>query len=179
MPRLAIIALGLVLVLASCGGDPVADPTSTPSRPMSTVPTPPAMPAAAKANTKAGAIAFVRYYVETLDFAVSTGDVSSLRAAADSGCASCADVEKGLEGIYNSGATISGGLWTIDHVVDARPNEAIKGWTLTALIRYGKQTIVRKPPETSKSTGEGTHVVSFRVSNRDGDWKVQQWSRAN
>jgi hypothetical protein len=179
MPRQLIGAVVLLLVLAGCGGDPVAHPSPTVSTPTSTAPTPPAMPDAAKANTKGGAIAFVRFYIATLNFALASGDVSSLHAQATTNCASCVDVEKGLEDIYNSGATISGGLWVIDHFVDVRPNEAIKGWTLTALVRYDKQTVVRKPPETSKSTNEGTHIVSFRVSNRDGDWKVQQWSRSN
>ncbi len=76
MRRVAVGA-ALVLALAGCGGDPKADPppsttpTPTVSPSPSATPTVPALPEAAKANTKAGAIAFVKYYVGLINHAAS------------------------------------------------------------------------------------------------------------
>jgi hypothetical protein len=63
MGRAVLGAVALLLALAGCGGDPEADPSPSPSTPVtspvSTTPSAPAMAGVAKADTKAGALAFV------------------------------------------------------------------------------------------------------------------------
>ena len=91
MARRLIVAVVLALAVAGCGGDPKADPSPTPSTsPVSTSPSAPGMPQAAKENTKAGAIAFARHLVVLVNYSQSTGDVSSLAAVAGEACESCA-----------------------------------------------------------------------------------------
>src|SRR4051794_697515 len=110
MPRVLVGAVVLLLALAGCGGDPKADPSPSPSvpsaSPVSTTPAPPALPEAAKANTKAGAIAFVKYYVQLINHAQATGDVAALAAVEDPGCSSCASGRRLLKKIYESGGHI-------------------------------------------------------------------------
>ena len=81
-PRLTTgLAAGLVaagLLLSGCGGDspePKPLPKDSKSSPSaSPSATPPEMPAAAKKKTKAGAIAFVRHYVELINYAGRSGE---------------------------------------------------------------------------------------------------------
>ncbi|HET9499371.1 MAG TPA: hypothetical protein VFO98_03835, partial [Marmoricola sp.] len=63
------VLVGAVFATAACGGDPSSSPSPSPSvspspSPSSTAPTPPPLPDAARKDTKAGAVAFVRHYVE-------------------------------------------------------------------------------------------------------------------
>jgi len=85
--RRFVVGAALVLLVAGCGGDPKADPSpsTSPAPSISSTPTPspPTLPDAAKANTKAGAIAFVKYYVELVNHAQATGDVGKLQSVED------------------------------------------------------------------------------------------------
>ena len=68
-------------LLTACGGSGNPEPaplptTSTPSPTASASPTPPAMPAAAREKTKAGAIAAVRHFLKAMAFAGDTGQTS-------------------------------------------------------------------------------------------------------
>ncbi len=92
-PRLLAGLVAGVLLLGGCGEEspkpkPLPKPSESPSA--SASPTPPAMPAAAKNQSKAGAIAFARHYVDVINYAQSTGDLEALQAVEDKACKSCA-----------------------------------------------------------------------------------------
>ncbi len=77
-------ALACLVVLGGCGGNPeptpLADPTPSTSATTTPSPSPPAIPAAARKKTKAGAIAFARHFIEALNYAGKIGDTKPLRA---------------------------------------------------------------------------------------------------
>ncbi len=73
-PRLAAGLVACSVLLAGCGGSPAPKPLPAPRPSSSPSPTTtpaaaPAMPEAAKAKTRAGAIAFARHYVELINYA--------------------------------------------------------------------------------------------------------------
>ncbi len=88
-PRLAAGLLA-ALVLGGCGGSPeprpLPKPTTSPSPSPSATPTPPVLPQAAKAKTKAGAIAFARTFIETLNYSGRHGRYGSLCESSTSHC---------------------------------------------------------------------------------------------
>jgi hypothetical protein len=74
-------ALAALLLTASCGGKPEVlepDATSTPSSVTPSTVTPPTKPAAAQAGTTSGAGSFVRYWIDTFNFAAMTGETEQL-----------------------------------------------------------------------------------------------------
>jgi hypothetical protein len=181
MPRLLVSAVALLFALAGCGGDPVADPMSTPSTPVSTAPTTtpaPTMPAPAGANTKVGAIAFVRHYVDLINYAQATGDLTELSSVEAKECESCTSGRKYLDVVYNNGGHIEGGDLTID-VGNALRNESIVGWTVDGTLTYGPQVVVRpsSTPSTENLSGGGVPITVL-VSYQSERWVIFEWTRA-
>jgi Family of unknown function (DUF6318) len=70
----------------------------------------PPLPAAAKAPGKAGARAFVAYYIRLLNYASWTGDTTALRARGR-GCGGCVDYARLFEKTYQNGGWFKGGAW--------------------------------------------------------------------
>src|SRR5689334_7529083 len=111
--RRLVVGACLAVALVGCGGDPEADPSPSPSSPSSssTTPAPRVMPEAAKANTKAGAVAFAKYCIALINHAQATGDVEALAAVEDPDCKSCSKVRHSVTRIYGAGGSIAGGTW--------------------------------------------------------------------
>src|ERR1700712_2421290 len=104
-PRLVVVAALALLVVAGCGGDPkpksLPSPTPSPSPSASASATPPALPPAAK--TKAGAIAFARTFIESVNYAGVAGDTAPLRAMYIPFCTRCEALADGIDQTYAAG----------------------------------------------------------------------------
>ena len=178
MSRRLVGAVVLLLALAGCGRDPKADPPPTPSpstTPVSTTPSAPAMPDAAKENTKAGAIAFVRHYVEVLNYAQATGDVSALDSLEDPRCSSCDRVRSYLAGIYKAHGHVNGGAWTIKRI-GASAGHDPDSWVVDVAGEFAPSSVSPSPGASPSSAAGGSAPTKFYVDHTDG-WKVSQWTR--
>ncbi|HEX2893408.1 MAG TPA: DUF6318 family protein [Marmoricola sp.] len=174
MTRRLIGVVVLLVALAGCGGDPKSEPPPSPSpstTPVSTTPSAPAMPDAAKENTKAGAIAFVRHYVELINYAQATGDTSALAAVEDTGCASCARGRKYLDRVYRGGGHVAGGTWTIR---TAQAKSSGENWAVTVVGDFAPSDVFLAANATPKHADGGPTLTNFVVWN-DGNWKVRKW----
>jgi hypothetical protein len=184
MRRAVIPAVVLLLALAGCGGDPKADPSPSPSSPstspVSTTPSAPVLPEEAKADTKAGAIAFVKYYVELINHAQATGDVDVLAAVEDPGCESCSKGRTVLEEIYKAGGTIHGGELTFKLTNEAR-SPRYRGWVVSGSLAFAPQTVTRTAGGATQELSGGTTIVNAFVSkaNDAREWRVMEWTRGS
>lgn len=175
-----VVALIAACTLAGCGGTTDAGPPPSPSAsPIASSPSPtaPALPDAARANTKAGAVAFVRHYVDLINHAQATGDVGALAAVEDNRCSSCRSVRRNLKALYESGGSIDAGEWRVAGEPHIVPDPDIKGFTVEVAIRTTDQT-VHDGRGHIKHVDGGTNVLTFLMSHRQATWKVAQWSRA-
>jgi hypothetical protein len=171
----------LLTGLAACGGDdspPEAEPTRTASTPTTTPsPTPPTLPAAAKGRGAASAKAFVRHYIDVLNYATFTGDVSALRHLGAKHCGSCQNVVNGIRSIYVAGGTVKGGAFKVTKM-DALAHPASHGYTVDAFTKFSAQRIyrtsLRKHPDRYKA---GSNIFSFILARRQR-WVVRDWSRS-
>lgn len=138
------------------------------------------MPDAAKENTKAGAVAFVRHYVDLINYAQATGDVEPLAAAEDTGCASCAKGRETLSEIYRAGGSIEGGRLSF-RPTSSSPNGRYKGWLITGVLRFAPETVTRRRGEGPEQLGGGSTPVNAFVtmSNDAHDWRVMEWTRGS
>jgi hypothetical protein len=134
------------------------------------------MPEAAKANTKAGAIAFVKFYVTAFNHAQATGDTAPLATLEAKGCVSCRDVRTAIEHTYRAGGHASGGQWVIDSS-DAHRSVG-RQWAVYLFSHF-------KPADTYPSANASPHhnpggraAATFFVRYNDG-WKVLRWTRAS
>ncbi|MCW2748666.1 MAG: hypothetical protein JWP10_1808 [Nocardioidaceae bacterium] len=117
-PAAQAFAAGCVVVLASaCSSstDPIEpkDPKISAATPTAVAPT---LPPAAAADTPEGAIAFVEHYVELLNYASDTGDVTALRAASDPTCKGCNSYIKLYEETYANGGYFRDPGWKVSEI---------------------------------------------------------------
>lgn len=171
------VALGLI-VIAGCGGggdDPRPSPSPPPSSPTTTAPVVPTMPPEAQQNTRKGAVAFVKHYIELLNYAQATGEVSDLRSASSSDCQSCSTTARRLEELYEGGGSLDGGeIKFIDDLTDH--NAAEKTWLVTVRVEYAPQ-IVHNIDGSTQNLDGSTRTHDFVVGFRDSHWMVFEWSR--
>ena len=168
-------AAALLVLLAGCGGDPKADPSPTPSEtPVSPTPSPtaPTMPAAAAENSKAGAIAFVRYYIELINHLQRTGDSAPLRQAALPTCKSCKSVIRAAEGIYATGGHVEGGAWSITDITATQPTSTL--WQVDIKGRLAPSKVLNGPASVP-TAGKGGQANAEFFLTFSSTWKVAQW----
>jgi hypothetical protein len=103
------------------------------------------MPAAARKKTKAGAIAFVRTFMDALNFAGATGDTKPLRDAYIRLCTRCEAIADGIDKTYGAGGKIEGGEWHVKRLkFHAIKNEVAY---IDAFVDYDAQTWTKKRGE--------------------------------
>jgi hypothetical protein len=132
------------------------------------------MPDAAKANTKAGAIAFVRYYVELQNYASTSGETDALRALAATDCASCRAITDLIDRVYGAGGHIDGTGWEF---LTASAADIAAGPTdlqyIDVAFRIHSQAIFVSPgasPSTYK--GSPRRLMTFGLSRPGAAWHV-------
>jgi hypothetical protein len=179
-PQLAAGLLAVGVLIGGCGGSPEPSPLPKPSKSSSpsasATPTPPVMPEAAKAKTKAGAIAFARHYVDLINHAQATGDASALLAVEDTTCGSCERGRKYVDRVYGGGGTIQGGALVIDTALAFR-NPATSGWTVTLGVRFGPQRIDWPEPKSDEQLKGGRLPLNVQLVFHNSQWKVAEWTR--
>jgi hypothetical protein len=134
------------------------------------------MPDAAKADTKAGAVAFVKYYIELINHAQATGETSSLSAVEDPRCASCQKATAGVQAHYAAGGSIEGGEWRVEQLVPNRSSQ-LHGWVVDLKVAYSKQVVSFGDGRPDKTNSAGELILSIQVRRTDGEWEVLEWTR--
>ena len=172
-----LVLVALLMMLTGCGGDPKADPSPTPSTPatspVSTTPSAPVMPEEAKAETSSGAIAFVKFYVDVVNHATSSGETQALADASAPACESCRSVIGKVNDLYSAGGHSEGGTWRL---VEVRVTSVQKPWRVAGHLSYSRQRIVR-PGAADETFKPGEYDMEFTLKHRDGRWQVGKWVR--
>ncbi len=177
--RRLIATLLLLPALASCSDDPDSsgsgDPTSSVTPEPTPTETPPTEPAEAGDRTKAGAKAFVEYWVETLNYAASTGDTVGFSSLASDACRSCVEINDLIANTYDKGGYIRSDGWRVVKVVSVE--SSARRMTVQADLEFAPETIVAsdgaEPQERSGSTEGATFILSWAADR----WKLQQFAQ--
>jgi hypothetical protein len=128
MRRALAAAAVLALALVGCSDDGQS-PTSTTSSPPPTGQTttrasttadpgdePPVLPDAAKAQTTAGAKAFVTYFVDTVNYGYLQQDPAPLEEASAKTCLVCRALVKNISYLKRQGGKQVGGEWAVTNI---------------------------------------------------------------
>lgn len=129
------------------------------------------MPEEAKADTKAGAVAFVKYYLELVNHAQATGNIDALSAVEESGCKSCDQGREYIARIYGAGGHIDGGKWTARRVSAIPSGE---NWAVTVSGSFEPSDAYASPGAQPVHADGGPTLTNFVVWHTD-TWKVRKW----
>jgi hypothetical protein len=198
----------LALALSGCAngdspkGDPSAGPTSSASQsasvtPIATVtpkPTPvykpadakgraqnvpvPALPEAAKSETKAGLVAFAKYWYSTLNFAYETGNFGPLDRVTEATCALCQKVRPGIVEWNSGGRWIVGGLVKANGAFTEFVKSSTGEYQVTTQLEQSTGALHRADKSIEKSV-PGSQVLADIMLVRfvDGRWKAMNVDR--
>lgn len=155
---LAGVLLAVMMLPACTGAKESADPTEE----KSPAPTAPAMPEIAQDESAAGAEAFVRHYIDVLNYAAVTGETEELKQLSSPDCSGCEKYIDLYESTYADGGYFTGGEWSVEDLqvqFDEASEEQIA--TVEVAIAAGTQKSNPKEQETDTPTNKVT--VSFAM----------------
>ena len=167
--RSIALAIAALLLLASCSDDPepIEPKTSGPAD----APSPPAQ---AAQDTPDGAASFVSYYIEVLNFAAKTGDVSPLTALSSPRCDGCREYIDLYEGVFEGGGHFEGGEWTAsDFELEIRE----KTTDVFVRIEANKGRMRSDASSGSRTEEAFDGDVVFEVDTRAKDRRVHRLER--
>lgn len=180
--KLMTAMMVVALLLAACQGNPEPPPldgtptSPSPSRTTSPTVAAPSLPPEAEGTSPTAAKAFVRHYVDLVNYAMATGDTGPMQAASAPNCESCGAVIQNINDLYRAGGYLKGDGWKITQLraLASKPNgETVvqAGVLVSPQDRYGSK---RAKPEEFEG---GLQAMTFRLGRHDSDWMVLEWSQ--
>lgn len=174
-----VTTVAVVGLSAACGGDNPAPSTAqsaspaSPSSSASTEPSAPDIPRAATQPGRRGAAAFVRHWVDVLNYAGQTGDTRGLRRISTTDCVRCAALWEGIDQVYAADGEITGGGWQVLSTKEYGPTQGRV--FVDATIRSQEQTLT--PSEGATPTefpGVEKRLRAFVLRPIADGWKVAE-----
>ncbi|UPK76769.1 DUF6318 family protein [Nocardioidaceae bacterium SCSIO 66511] len=175
---LALIAL-LGCVLAGCSDaasdDPAPTPTESPtSSERDVIASVPTLPPAARKDTLKGAEAFIRHYIELLNYAANTGDVRALHRAAR-GCGGCRKYETLYRDTYARGGYMKEPGWQPSEVFAAVQGDGSVGVLTT--VRAPRMRFKLRAGAEEKVGKQDTYKLRFELRSFSGRWVVTDFGQ--
>jgi hypothetical protein len=164
------LAIAALLLVGSCTDDPQPIEPK-PSSPKATAPSPPSQ---VEQSTPEGAAAFVSHYIELLNFAARTGNVSPLTALSAPSCDGCQEYVSLYADVYAAGGNFEGGEWSpSDFELEVRRK------TTDIFVRVEAEEGRVKPDSSSDARTEKAFNgdVVFEVDTRAKNRKVLRLER--
>lgn len=112
----AVAVCGLLLTGCSLLGKDSGTVAAETVTPAPTTPSGPALPAAAKATTNDGAIAFTKHWFATYNHAIANLNSAEIDTVSDKACVFCQRAKQTIETLKSQSRTVSGGETTITNV---------------------------------------------------------------
>lgn len=169
-------------MLAGCQGNPdpppleSTSPSPSPSPTASPTSSAPTLPPEAEGTSTAAAKAFVRHYVDVINYAMATGDVRLLRALSDSRCKSCVAVVSNIRTLYRSGGFLEGEGWELTQlgVLESTRDGVTIVQTGVIVAQQSRYESAETKPQHFEG---GQQAMTFRVANHDSAWVVLGWTQ--
>ena len=175
---IAAATVALALVVGACSSEP--EPSSAPSEssdPVASEGSPavaeeqPRLPHAARGTGESAARAFVRFWLDTLNYAIESGDSSALQSISSQKCQECGRIAKTIDDIYDRGGQLSGGTWRMRSL---RPLPLDRGadWAgyVTAAVSEQKVTEADDGDGRAYEPGLG-YMYTYAAKDRDS-WRM-------
>jgi len=131
------------------------------------------MPAAAHGRSARSAKAFVRYWVEVLDYSGTQGSTAALAQASDNGCESCQALIREIDEIYAAGGYIRGRGWSVERIKPVRGQPSTRPILQVGMFLAPQEMRRRRHGSVHHYDG-GDQPMVFHLGRRNGRWVVTQ-----
>jgi len=133
------------------------------------------LPQAATKNSVAGAKAFVRHWVDLVNYSGKSGDVTALQALNQEFCAGCRGLVRVITDAYGRGGHIEGGDWSIGNL-RTLPLDFEADVAMYARGQARPQVIVHGDGSATKYAGGDIYLYAYVVWT-DSGWRMR-WVRS-
>ena len=129
------------------------------------------MPAEAKGTSEASAKAFVRHYVEVLNYAGPAGDDQAIRQLSSPKCTACSAIADFIKEVEANHGSIDGKGWLVRDV------KVVSRLTRSELVldvttKVNRQTVRTSADAKPKTFAGGLRLKTFWLSNSPRGWTV-------
>ena len=131
------------------------------------------MPAEAKGTSEKSAKAFVRYYIDVLNFAGSSGETAQLKQISHVDCTSCQGVTSSIDRVYADGGRYIGRGWSVE-TIKYQPLQPRKKPVLTVGVDIAPQNVFEKRGGKVTTFDGGNRSMTFRLGVAEGEWILLQ-----
>jgi serine/threonine-protein kinase len=171
----AVAGVGLAALHADprgAGRSAAASAPAMTSTIVATLPAPPQVPRSASSETADGAGITGRYWFDTLNYAVGTGNIGALQAASDPVCDACTAIEKAVSDAYRAGGSMRGGQYVVRSMnLDSFFN--LQRASLRVVFDRSPRTTVDATGRERAALAEATFAPCQIVLNfAGGQWRV-------
>jgi hypothetical protein len=135
------------------------------------------MPAAAKGKGRPAAKAFVRYYIDLINYAGRTGEVDELASLSADACESCSQLTSLFEKTYSRGGFFDTKGWQ-PAALFVIPGTERGVWTATTEVT--EHRVRWQTSSTAPQTSAPTEKLNLRLelTRTSGRWEVAEMTRS-
>ena len=151
---------------------PSESPSPSSSSPSPTAP-PPTLPAAAKGTSEAAAKAFVRYWIDTLNYATATGETNALQNLGTADCESCKNFSDTIDEIYGAGGEVTSEGWDLRSATPVA-NQPRNMPILQLSMFLHPQTVRKTAGSAREQLDGGRQPMTMFLLRRDDEWVVNR-----
>jgi len=168
------------LVFAGCQSNPEPPPLETespsPSASPSASPTEaaPTLPPEAEGTDEAAAKAFVRHYVDVLNYSGPAAETEALRALSTRSCSACIGIADFIDGVAADGGQIEGDGWTIRQLTLVTSDPSNTEIVIDALVEVHPQQVRPSSGADLKEFDGGQRLKTFWLKHRSPGWQVSR-----
>lgn len=169
----------VALFLAGCQGNPEPPPLDGTPTSGSPSPTPPptvaapSLPPEAEGTSTAAAKAFVRHYVDLVNYAMATGDTGPISELSLKSCNTCTAIINRIDEVYSSDGRLEGMGWKVRTVSPVAV--LAEGAQLIAVgIDISRQITYEASDASPSSSPESRGNLDFYLVKRRSAWRVER-----
>jgi hypothetical protein len=168
--RRVVAALVLAGLLVGCSDD---GPSSGPpeASDSASVSDPPTPSAEARDATAAGARAFVRYWIESFNYAMQTGETAEFRLLFTRSCDSCSGIVQLIDDIYEPGGHVQSDGWLVKRFSGTSMRSDSEAAVHVQVI-LSAQVIQRAGEKNPDRRAGGQGSATFFLTRDHSGWRV-------
>jgi hypothetical protein len=129
------------------------------------------MPAKAKEDSAAGAVAFVRYWLNLLNYSGRTLDSDRLRKASSTRCVDCDAIADFIDKVKSHGGEIDGRGWQL---LGTRDVHALnnRSFIIRGRVQVDAQRVVPRRGDKAQTFAGANRVKTFVVARSGPNWRL-------